>query len=106
MIDEREGQQQGDGAERPGGEELADHRLRSAVIGRVSSSSMVPSRRSSAQSRMVMRGHQQQEQPGDEGEERVEVGLAAIEEAAEVEGQRARSTRKMTMNTEATGVAK
>ena len=51
-------------------------------------------------------GDQQQEDPGDEGEERVQVGDAAIEELAEVEGQRPLQDQEMTMNTVATGVAK
>ena len=59
------------------------------VMGRVSNSSMVPRRRSSAQRRMVIAGISSRKDPWNEGEERVQISLAAVEELPEVEGQRA-----------------
>src|SRR5271166_2648222 len=86
--DEREGQQQGDGTERPCGQEFAEHclglgdRQRQQQLDRAEPALLGPEPHGDG-------GDEQQEDPGDEGEERIEVGLAAIEEAAEVEGQRA-----------------
>src|SRR5215469_4427100 len=86
--DERERQQQCDAAEHPGGDELAQHSLRlgdrqrEQQLNRAKPPLLGPQPHGD-------RGDKQQEHPGDEGEERIEVGLAAIEEAAEVEGQRA-----------------
>src|SRR5271166_2262538 len=84
--DEREGQYQGDGAERPCGEEFAQHclglgdRQRQQQLDRAEPALLGPEPHGDG-------GDEQQEDPRDEGEERVQVGLAAIEEAAEVEGQ-------------------
>ena len=59
------------------------------VTGSVSSSSIVPLLRSSAHSRIDTAGHQEQVQPRVEVEERLQVGLAALVEVAEVERERA-----------------
>ena len=61
-----------------------------SVTGCVSSSSMLPLRRSSAHRRMDTAGHQEQVQPGQEAEERREVRLAALEQRAEGEGEQVR----------------
>ena len=57
--------------------------------GRVSSSSIVPLLRSSAHSRIVIAGTRNRYSHGMEAEERLQVGLAALEEVAEVERERA-----------------
>ena len=99
MIQSGKVSSQRDAGEGPGGEELAEHRLE-RWTGRVSSSSIVPVLRSSAHSRIADRRHQEQVEPGMEAEEGLQVGLAALEEVADVEGQRpSRATRKMTMKT-------
>ena len=59
------------------------------VIGSVSSISMVPSRRSSAHSRMVIAGTSSRNTQGMKLKNGAEVRLVAVEEVAEVEGQHA-----------------
>ncbi len=59
------------------------------MIGSVSSNSIVPEPPFLRPQAHGDGRDQQQEHPWDEGEERVQVGLAAVEELPEVEGQRA-----------------
>ena len=66
--------------------QVAQHRLGDR---NVNSSSMVPSSAFLRPQDDGDRRDQQQEDPGDESEERVEVSEAAVEELAQVEGQRA-----------------
>src|SRR3984957_17146734 len=85
--DERERQEQRDGAEHPGCKEFSQNflrlgnRQREQQFDSAEPASLGPEPHGD-------RGDQQQKPPGNERKERVEVGLATIEEAAEVERQR------------------
>ena len=76
------------------------------VIGSVSSSSMVPSRRSSAQRRMVMAGTSSRNTQGTKVKNGFRSAWPRSKKPPRLKVSAPCSTRKMTMNTEATGVAK
>ena len=83
---------QGDADEGPGREEFAQDRLPRTVTGKVRISSMVPMRRSSAQSPHGHRRDQKHEDPGVPLEKSLEIGLTHLEEIADVEGEKTPAT--------------
>ncbi len=76
------------------------------VIGRVSSISIVPSRRSSAQSRMVIAGTSSSSTQGRKLKKGARSAWPRSNQPPRLKVSAPCSTRKMTMKTTATGVAK
>ncbi len=76
------------------------------VIGSVSSSSIVPSRRSSAQSRMVIAGTSSRNTQGMKVKNGLRSAWPRSKKPPRLNVSAPCRTRKITMNTEATGVAK
>ncbi len=76
------------------------------VIGSVSSSSIVPSRRSSAQSRMVIAGISSRKTQGMKVKNGLRSAWPRSKKLPRLKVSAPCSTRKMTMKTVATGVAK
>ncbi len=89
----REGERERDRRECPRRQELAEHRLdrrdrqRHQQLDRAGAPLLRPQPHAD-------RRHQDHEQPGMEDEEGAEIGLAALEEAADIEAERARQREK------------